>query len=390
MVRRTVLALALAVVVTTSGCTALGSLAGGGDAAPPEEDVAAAFADLETLSATQYSSLEYGNTTNHTRSSVRVAFGDPLRQYHRTLAPESRAGDVSTVNATATVVYDASANEVTRVPRTGPGRRDRGDYYASIVAAARTNGTVSTPSQGVSPLPVVPATNGGASVPTEDIEGYDVEYLGTDTVAGRTAHGFRMTPASPAAMEMNQTLWLDAEFYFPLETNQTVTLDNRTYHVHSRLENVTFNADLPPDAFSFDPPENATVDTLDVTTETYGSLAETRAKSSLTVPSPDLPEGYAFDSAQSFQGNLTQLTVRYESADGAPLVVSKVHTESTNGSVGLDAGEQVTVAGHDATYLATAQSSLVAWSCEGVRYSVVAGDLDRQALLAVAASVSCE
>lgn len=392
MSRQSLLALAFAGLLATSGCAALQSLGGGNAAAPPSEDVSAAFEDLETLSATQVSTLQHGNTTNHTRTAIRMSFGDPPKQYSRVLAPDSREGDVSLVNASTMVVYDASANEVTRIPQSGFGSRslDRGEYYASIVAAARNNETVSSPATGVSPLPVVPATSRGASLPSDDIEGYEVEYLGTDTISGRTAHGFRMTPASEAAFDVKQTVWLDAEYYFPLKTNQTTTFNGSTYHTHSHLENVTFNADLPPDAFSFDPPDNATVDTFNVSSETYDSLDAARADADLSVPEPELPEEYTFEQAQRLTGNFTQLSLQYTNEAGARVVVSKVES-STNRSDGvLDVGENVTVAGHDGTYVATSQSSFVTFSCGDVQYSVVASDLDRAALLDVAASVACE
>lgn len=392
MNRQSLLALAFAALLATSGCAALQSLGGGNAAAAPEENVSSAFESLETLSATQVSTLRHGNTTNHTRTVIRASFGDPPKQYSRVLAPESREGDVSLVNASATILYDASTNEVTRIPQSGSGSRsiDRGEYYASIVAAARNDSTVSSTSRGVSPLPVVPASKSGTAVPTDEIEGYEVDYLGTETVSGRTAYGFRMTPASDAAFDVNQTVWLDAEYYFPLETNQTTTINGSTYHVHSTLENVTFNADLPPDAFSFDPPADATVDTLNVSTETYESLDAARADADLSVPEPDVPGGYTFEQAQRLNGNFTQLSVQYTNEAGARIVVSKAES-SANGSDGaFDLGENVTVAGHDGTYVATSRSSLVTFSCSDVQYSVTASDLDRAELLDVAASVACE
>lgn len=388
------LPLALAALVVASGCAALPGLDDDADT-PPTDDVTAAFGDLETLSATQVSSLESNGTTNETRTEVRLAVGeDGLREFSRVLEPAEQAGDVTVVNGTASLIYDASENTVTRVQRTenAGSFADRGEYYANVVAAARNGSTVSAPSRGVSPLPVVPVQSAGAAVETGAIEGYEVEYLGTDEVADRRAHGFRMTAVADAAVDMNQTLWLDAEFYYPLRSEQTVTLDNQTYEVSSHVEDVEFNADLPADTFDWTPPANATEETIDFDVERFDSVDALAAAAPLSVPDPDLPEAYAFESGRLTGENVTQVTAEYGNGDGGTVTVSKLVNDQNEsaGGLGLDAGENVTVAGQNATYLVTGQSSMVTWRCGDVQYSVLSTALDREELLAAAESVACE
>lgn len=390
MNRRALLAVALAALAATSGCSALPFAGGDSGAAPPDEDVAAAFDDLETLNATQVSRIDSGNTTNETRTRIAISLGDPVEQFSRVLAPEDRAGNVQAVNESRVVIYDAAENNVTRVPRTDTARVDSGEYYASIVAAARNDSTVAAPSQGVSPLPVVPATSTPESVDASDIEGFEVEYLGTDEVGDRTAYGFRLTPAADAALNITRTFWLDSEFYYPLRTNYTTELDNETIHVESHLEDVTFNADIPESIFDWEPPSDATVDDVNFTTERYESLSALREGTDVSVPDPDLPEGYEFLRGQTYASNFSQVSVAYAGEEGARLVVSKVVNPVSNGSSLLDEGENVTVAGKDGIYLTTSQSSLVTWRCDGVQYTVTATAMDRETLLAVAASVVCE
>ena len=385
MNRRSVLAAAVAVLLITSGCGGIRAF-GGDTPSPPDDDVAAEFDELETLSATRISTVRTGNETNRTRTTVRIDFEEPRRQYLSILDPAGRAGDVMVTNESVSLFYDASGNTVTRVPLAdGPTSIDRGQYYARIVAAARGGEQVENPSGGVSPLPVVPATSTTPEV-RHTIEAYDVTYLGTDSVAGRTTHGFRLTAASAAAVDFNRTLWLDAEYYYPLRTNQTVHLRNETYHSETRVENVTFDADLPEGTFEFDVPEDATVETRD-DTRTFDSPAALRENASMAVPDPEVPDGFEFEAARLFGNDSTRMSIQYGSADGT-LFVSKSSTVS-DGTSRFGAGENVTVAGHDGRYLTTGQASLVTWACDGNDYSVVGAPLSRETVLAVAESVAC-
>ncbi|SEV91127.1 LolA family protein [Halobacterium jilantaiense] len=387
------LPLAFAALVAASGCAALPGLDSGADT-PPTEDVAAAFGDLETVSTTQVSSTELNSTTSETRMEIRLAVDENrVRRFSRVLEPESQAGDVTVATGGESLMYDASENTVTRVEQTETAMTfaDRGEYYASVVAAARNGSTISLPDRGVSPLPVVPAESTGTGVESDDIQGYAVEYLGTDEVADRRVHGFRMTAVADAAIDMNQTVWLDAEFYYPLRSEQTVTLDNQTYEFDTRMESVEFNADLPSDTFDWTPPANATEETISVDTERFDSLDALAEAAPLSVPEPDLPEDYAFDSGRLAGENVTQVTAEYGNGDGDTVTVSKFLSGQNGSSGGFspDIGENVTVAGQNGTYLVTGRSSMVSWGCGDIQYSVLATDLDREALLAAAESLAC-
>jgi outer membrane lipoprotein-sorting protein len=410
-VRTATVAVALAALLVTSGCTALSPISDDAPE-PPTDDAAERFASLENLQATQVSTFTTVNGTNNTtaaatgvvdpddgttktRSRIRIDFDGERRQYSRQLAPEEDAGDRVVVNESVSLVYDASENEATRIPRVDSiSTQDRSAYIARIVEAARSDEAVVEPTGDVSPLPVVPATSSDSAVPADDIEGYRVDYLGTKTVADRTAHGFRMTAVSAAAMDLNRTMWLDAEFYYPLRTNQTLHLGDRTMHVTRHLENVTFNGDLPEDAFQADLPEDATVNTTGMpTTETYDSREALREKTELSVPDPAVPDEYDLDGATRVAGNFSQVSLQYTDNDGR-IIVSKTgdstNRTGTNSSHLGTSGENVTVSGHDGRYLATGSANLVTWSCDDHSYSVVATALDREELLEVAASVACE
>ncbi len=387
MERSTLVAAAVAALLVTSGCAGIDAFAGDAES-PPDGDVVRRFASLETVEASQVTSVDAGDGVNETRAHVRIDLtGDRYRQYQRVVSPESRAGDITVFNETGSILYDADENTVTRVPWTGRNAEwNQSAYLARIVEAARED-EVAEPSDGVSPLPVVPATGTGPSIPENAIEGFEVEYLGTETVADRTAYGFELTAVSEAALTGNQTLWLDSEYYYPLKTSRQFDYGNRTIETTARLTNVTFNGALPEDAFGFDAPENATVETLNVSSETFDSPSALRERANFTVPEPEVPEGYEFDQAQFLGGNTTQASLEYVDGDGERLTVTKMAYVS-NTSNGLS-GEAVTVAGQEGEYVTTSRAKLVLWSCGDTQYSVVATDLDEEAVLDVAESVGC-
>jgi outer membrane lipoprotein-sorting protein len=390
MGRRTLLAAVVAALVVTSGCAALSSL-GSDDPSPPDVDVAERYESLETVEATQVSSVEFDGETNETRTAVRIDLSStPPRQFQRVLGPAERAGDVTVLNDSGLLRYDASNNSVSRIPRSSStaALQDRSAFLASIVEAARDD-EVAEPSDGVSPLPVVPSAGSTPAIPADAVDGFEVEYLGTDTIAGRTAHGFELTPASEAALSLNQTLWLDAEYYYPLKTHQVLDTDNRTFESERRLTNVTFNADLASDAFEFDVPEDATEESPDVSSESFDSVTDLRDATTLSVPSPAVPEGYEFERAQLFADNDTYVSLQYAADDGARLSVTKVD-DVKNDSTVLESGENVTVAGNDGVFVTTGQTKLVTWACEETQFWITASNLDKDALLAVAESVACE
>lgn len=390
MGRRTLLTVAVAVLLVTSGCAGLQVLDSDDEASPPDVNVVERYESLETLEATRETSVDHNGSVNETRTAVRIDFThSPPRRFQRVLGPESRAGDVTVVNESGSLVYDADENAVTRVPSAETRTlhsQNRSEYIASIVAAARDGEEVDT-DDSVSPLPVVPASSGAPRISPDEFDGFEVEYLGTDTVAGRTAHGFELRAASEAALAVNQTLWLDDEYFYPLKSHQEFELENRTVETSMEVTNVTFNADLSADAFEFEVPENATVEVLD-RSESFDSVAGLQEATNLTVPEPVVPENYEVENARLVEDNFTRISVQY--TDGSDAITVVKMDEVPERSDVLSSGENVTVAGRDATYLTTGQSNLVTWTCEDTQYSVISTDLDREALVAVADSVGCE
>jgi len=396
---------AVVVLVAASGCAALPDFDGDDDAGPPDaSEVRAGLEDVESVTATQVRVVDSPDGTNRTRSVVRLSVpgdGDDgeadARRFRRVLGPERKAGDVVVAAGNETLVYDASESEATRYPRSLSTVEfgERVDFYASLVAAADDGSTVTD--ERVSPLPVVPAGDGQV-VPDGAAEHYEVEYLGTEQVSDRTGHGFRLSAVSDASLTANRTVWLDAERFYPLETTRTVVVDGETYRTRTTLRNATFDAGLSPAAFEWSPPENATVEALGVGDDAYDDRASFAANAPLSVPSADPPDGYRFDRGRVLEldgddngtGGDTLVVAEYTDGDGNQLTAEKFQPNASSDAAPIGAGENVTVAGREATFVQTEYATVVEWRCGDVRYTVVGDDVDRDALLAVAESVACQ
>ena len=395
---------AVVVLVAASGCAALPAF-DNDDAGPPDaSEVRAGLEGVESVAATQVRVVDSPDGTNRTRSVVRLSVpggggdGDAdVRRFRRVLGPERKAGDVVVAAGDEALVYDASENEATRYPRSLSTVEfgERVDFYASLVAAADDGSTVTD--ERVSPLPVVPAGDGQV-VPDGAAEHYEVEYLGTERVSDRTGHGFRLSAVSDASLTANRTVWLDAERFYPLETTRTAVVDGETYRTRTTLENVTFEAGLSPAAFEWSPPENATVEALGVGDDAYDDRASFAANAPLSVPDADSPDGYRFDCGRVLEldgeenrtGGDTLVVAEYTDGDDNQLTVEKFRPDASSDAAPVGAGENVTVAGREATLVQTEYATVVEWRCGDVRYTVVGDDVDRDALLAVAESVACQ
>ncbi|WP_049925219.1 LolA family protein [Halopiger goleimassiliensis] len=116
---------------------------------------------------------------------------------------------------------------------------------------------------------------------------YDLEYQGTEEVAGREAHVLGVDLRSEAVKQgvsvllgdteyvyaletveapdeidvVEQTIWIDAEYDYPLQERQVFEFgDGERYEMVERFETVSFNGDLDDELFEFEPPENVTVE----------------------------------------------------------------------------------------------------------------------------------
>ena len=149
--------------------------------------------------------------------------------------------------------------------------------------------------------------------------------------------------------------------------------------------NLSYNASIPDDRFTFTPPEDAHV--IDVTlpqTSTYSSVDAAQKAVDYTIREPSsVPDGYS----------LENVTVTTSSGDAS------VSLEYTNGSDTLtvsqtpatrtiDGDETVSIAGHDGSYSSVGDRGIVQWSDGEHGYSVV-GSLSEEELVDFAESLYC-
>lgn len=301
---------------------------------------------LETFTAVRTQTTTLGNetTTSTTEIWARLSTGEYRTEV---VAPEDRAGNV-VVGGTETLWrYNEEANEATKIDRPDAGS----NASATAVAALATQ--------------------------------YEVTDYEQATLDGRETYRVTLVPETEASVNTTVTAHLDRENYFPMMVEQSYDLENRTITTHIEYEDLTLNATIPDERFSFEPPENATVETVDVPeTDSFESLESMRESVDAPVPDPTVPDGYEFTQGRVVHGDNTSLTLRYGN-DTATLSVSKL--ESTHS---LGDGENVTVGDHDGRVRTFGETTMVVWTCDGWTYSV-SGELDREELLDLAASMEC-
>lgn len=376
-----------------------GVIGSGGDttAGPTlDENASARLASLDGIVATRETVVDRADGT--TRTVERVSHRPRTGATRALVRSSPGAVDVRVSNGSVLWLYDRESATVTRIALDG--RSDRGssvsDRIERLVAqvnrsdGAREAGTSSR----VSPLPVVPAADGR----TGDVDGpvgsdqgtYAVSFDGTETVGERRTYvvELRRTGAGgePVA-NYTQTLWLDTEWYYPLQRQTAWRQGGNRTLITTTYTNVTFNPGLSGSTFDFEPPPNTTIETPDAAEQRrYGSVDALRAVANMSVPRPAVPESFALADATRTTGRVDSLGLRYVNATGV-VSVAKLDTvvEPTT------EGERVTVAGRAATYRDLGPEQTVVWSCEGSQYKISGRGLPnpKASLLDVAASVGC-
>jgi len=301
-----------------------------------------------TATRSQTTSMDNRTSSMTTDMWVRLSTGEYRTEV---VAPEKRAGN-TVVGGTDTVwVYNEARNEVSTYNRSAYG-----------------------------------TANASTSVVTGLATGYEVTDYERATVDGQETYRVTLVPERDTGNSVDTTVtaWLDTETYFPMTVEQSYDLENRSLSTRTHYENVTLNATIPDERFTFDPPENATVESVDLPeTRTFDSLESMRESVDVSLPDPEVPESFTFQQGTLVEYNHTTLSLNYEN-ESARLGVSKLSGERS-----LDGGENITVGDHDGHLRSYGETTMVTWTCEGWTYSV-SGTIDRAELLDVASSVACE
>lgn len=369
------------------------------DASPPDGGTAAErYRAIDTVEATVVTTVENesGTTTRRAELVRRPSTGESRRE---TVAPAADRGDLVVSNGSMTWMYDESAGNVTRIDASGveSGAGGYAEYLSRLFDAVHANDSTGG-DVGISPLPVVPGTDRPAPATNGTVGRFDVSYEGTAEVDGRTAHVLELTPHTTTddgfAVE-NQTLYLDTEHLYPLRQRMSYRFDGNRTRVTVTHRNVSFDGDAAADRFTFDPPANATVDEVPLPETTrYDSVGALRANTTLDVPSPDLPDGFALKSATHTVGTdrpFSGVTLSYSNGSASVFVATYNRTDPFGEVTGPSDGEAVRLGDRNATYGEYGTAKSVTWSCReaDMRYSVSTDALSRDALLEIARSLDC-
>jgi outer membrane lipoprotein-sorting protein len=391
------------IAVVAVGVVALWPTGSTGSPGPIGHNASDQLAALDGLTATVETTVVRGGETN--RSYRRVAMRPGTGKVRSVSVSDEILGvDLLVSNGSVTWLYDREANNVTRLDtgsslagvNTQGNRIERLFTRLNVSRATVDERRSVPPAPGVAPLPVVPGGQSGPQPSRPSATSFGVTYNGTDTVSGREVYVLSVSSGggtSGSVRNYTQTLYVDTEWFVPLQTRTAWTSDDQRVVSTTTYRNVTFNPGLDADRFTFDPPANATIETLSTPEiRRYASRAALRANATLSVPEPDLPTTFDFRYGTRTTGNVTSLSLQYTNAT-AQLTVSKTDFATVNASNGTNAtttdGEKLTVNGRTATYRQIGPSRLISFDCGEYRYSVVGSGISRDLLVRVAASLDC-
>lgn len=200
------------------------------------------------------------------------------------------------------------------------------------------------------------------------------ELLRTTTVDGRKAYVVGLDPANDSRPG-NATLWVDAEEYSVLKYRATVG----EYRTAVDVDGVRFNVSLHESTFR--PPDGASVTAVAQTR--FDTFDAAQAGTDITLHRLDA-EGYAFESATEVtRAGQTVVAQRYAGGANATVVATAGEVPGLNAT----AGESVTVAGANATYVERGDRSAVVWETDDGVTRAVVGDLPRERLVELAEAV---
>ncbi|MFP8953223.1 LolA family protein [Natrialbaceae archaeon A-arb3/5] len=264
--RRLAIVFGLVVLLVLGGCTLPGTPTGddpadgtahSSDDLEPEPTALfeATFVhaeDLDNVHGEQTTEVTDG--TNTIVETVAVS-ERPYVEYRSEVLDASiadRVGDVYISNASGSWWYDAAANEAGSYEAAEP-------YDNEVVREAR------------------------ADEAERQLELYDLEYRGTETIADRETHRLAVEPKDEVVADgisllvgdteyvyaletvdpsdelevLEQRIWIDAAYDYPLKEELVFEgPDGDRHTMVERFDEVTFNADLDDETFTFDPPED--------------------------------------------------------------------------------------------------------------------------------------
>ncbi len=355
---------------------------------PPDPDgVAEQYRSLDGFRATQVQTVRFGNNT--TRTVRRVAVRPGTGQFRSVAvrgANRSVVYDLIVSNGSVRWLYDRENRRVQRTDVTEAGNGGtpfvtNGTRLEGLVTAA-VNDTEER--SAVSRLPTVSPLGRpqiGASDNLSTLRG-TAEYVGTDTVDGRQTYVLSVSLNQSAVQNASTRVWLDTEWFVMLQRRGSFTVDGTRVETSVRYRNVSFEPGLNEESFQFDPPDNVTIDT-GPEIRSYDSRAALSRNTTLSVPDPDVPDGFSLEEASLTVTTVTAATLRYANATASLTVTVTNESGSFEGD-----GQPVTVGNRTGRLDSFGETRIVNWNCSD-RSVLVAGPVSNATLLRFAESIGC-
>ncbi|WP_225333189.1 LolA family protein [Halomicrobium urmianum] len=347
-----------------------------------DADVAAQYDSIDGVAANRTTVIERnGTVAGETTYAVRLRPGTGERRLVLRSGPHRYDRRVS--NGSVRWLYDADEGTAIVIPDGGvPEQTVRGERTERLFARLNASAGDESARPPVEPLPVVPESGGAGSVPARTDLG--VSYAGTEAVDGRPAHVLRITPREGVDVDYEQTLWLDAERFFPLRQRTAWTDDGERTVLTTTYADVRFDPGLSDDAFEPAAPENATVRHLETPeTRTFRRVDDLRAATNVSVPAPDLPPSYALTYATATEGRVSGVSLRYANETSWIGVAKYDYTYRNRND-----GERVRIGDRNGTLVRGTTHSL-SWQCDAYRYTVRGRGVPPSLLVEVGRSVGC-
>jgi outer membrane lipoprotein-sorting protein len=381
----------VALVVLVVAVVAGALVAFGGPATPDETPIGAeagdAYEATDGVEATRTTVVDRGGDVHRTVADVALRPGTGYRRVE-VLEATDRRYDVVVENGSTVTLYDRDENAATQFSVSGTGAGPTfGDRVERLFDRLSVTDADSTETAAdVSPLPVVPAgANSPATGAATDTAALQLSYEGTEAVDGREAYVLRLAAPEDAERDFEQRLWVDRSHFFPLARHTTWTDENgQRVTVETTYEDVDFDPGLDAETFTFDPPANATVETLETPERTaYASVERLAAETNVSVPDPEVPGSLRLTAATETTGEIHGVGLQYVNETASVSVAKYDRTFPPRGD------REVEVAGNDAA-VSLGTTTSVSWNCGDYRYTVRGGGVSVETLLAVAESVACE
>lgn len=385
--RHVALALVLVGGLALAGCT----LQPQSSEYPDRSEVRDQLSSLQAIEADVVS--ETAGPGNETRIRMHVVQNVATGEFRITVEDGPSSGTTMVSNGSTLWYYQPERN-VVRVIRGLPST-DRVNTTASMVGSIYDrleDSEDADGSIGISPAPTVPAgppetCPSGQSVRLPLGDNATVRDGGTASVDGRETRVVELEAGEGGSLLENATYWIDREWHFPLQSRVHVRIGNETTATTTTYRNVTFNPDVSDVQFSFEPPATATVvEGRNGSFQTYQNRSALVAATDRSIPDPDVPADYSFDSAELAPAGTGQSVAMIYASDSKTLTVSKL--AGVESALREDA-ERIDVAGQEGRLVSVGTNRAIVWTCEGSTYSV-RGAGDGVDLRSVAESVACE